>query len=394
MRFRINRGAILGAIVAVAGSALALSTSYALYTKAPEDKTINISAHTDKDITLNATNIKRASDNDAYISPDHPDVFTFDMSATRPSDQSEWYQDYFVAKLTVTINANSDELITALKSSTVEIDKDGLNEQSSGDETQGTSLSYVETLDEGENGNTYTSFYGDYWKSNGAKIEYSSATATGPNTGGDGAGGSSGEQTPQSLDNEGSLQYSISGSTTVVLPVTSYLENTVLRATAKLSLGEMTAENFVNLTRATDGADYSVSIDLSRVDDSYQLAYVRGSMNNWQDQDKYQMVPDPKANSTQGFVWIYSTHNKSDLITPYTSDNTGDEWKCVKPQASGGSDVYCDSNTNNHKLDQSNTGGSGNNFDTIGWTGTNSTDIQQWKFTEGQCGYSNQTGGN
>ena len=195
MKFRINRGALLGTLVAFTGSAIAISTAFALYTKYPTDQSIHISAHTDDDIVLNVGTI--TNDNQANLQPGTSRTFDFTLGATKTA-ASTYNQNVFIANLNVTVSSENATLLSAIK--------------------QNSSIA----LDTGDN-----NYYGSYWKGqspdfNTPPISEGSFTVT--------------QYLPIPVDDTGTLQL-----------------------TANLSLGEMSETDFIGLDEATYNVNISLT---------------------------------------------------------------------------------------------------------------------------------------
>ena len=195
MKFRINRGALLGTLVAFTGSAIAISTAFALYTKYPSDQSIHISAHTDDDIVLNVGTI--TNDNQANLQPGNSRTFDFTLVATKTA-ASTYNQSSYIAQLNVTISSENDTLLNAIKANS--------------------SI----TLDTGDN-----NYYGSYWK--GQSPDFITPTIS-----------------------EGSF------TVTQYLPIPVDDAGT-LQLTANLSLGEMSETDFIGLDEATYNVNISLT---------------------------------------------------------------------------------------------------------------------------------------
>lgn len=195
MKFRINRGALLGTLVAFTGSAIAISTAFALYTKYPTDQSIHISAHTDDDIVLNVGTI--TNDNQANLQPGNSRTFDFTLGATKTA-ASTYNQSSYIAQLNVTISSENDTLLNAIKANS--------------------SI----TLDTGDN-----NYYGSHWKGqspdfNTPTISEGSFTVT--------------QYLPIPVDDAGTLQL-----------------------TANLSLGDMSETDFIGLDEAAYNVNISLT---------------------------------------------------------------------------------------------------------------------------------------
>lgn len=196
MKFRINRGALLGTLVAFTGSAIAISTAFALYTKYPTDQSIHISAHTDDDIVLNVGTI--TNDNQANLQPGTSRTFDFTLGATKTA-ASTYNQSSYIAQLNVTISSENATLLSAIK--------------------QNSPIA----LDTGDN-----NYYGDFWSSQ--TLNFSTGT-----------------------DSEGSF------TVTQYLPIPVDDAGT-LQLTANLSIGEMSETDFIGLDEAAYNVNISLTV--------------------------------------------------------------------------------------------------------------------------------------
>lgn len=108
---------IIGALIALCGSAVAIGTAFALYTgNLPEDKTIQIGTKTTGDVQLEAS-VKNAH-SEQIINPDSVErCVEFYAGFTTPSE-STYIQDYYYAKLEFKVSSESTGLIAALKDET------------------------------------------------------------------------------------------------------------------------------------------------------------------------------------------------------------------------------------------------------------------------------------
>ena len=113
---------IIGALIALCGSAVAIGTAFALYTgNLPDDKTIQIGTKTTGDVQLKA-GVKNADTTHQVLSPvsdpeDDNRCITFNAGFTTQSE-SVYIQDYYYAKLEFKISSESTGLIAALKNQT------------------------------------------------------------------------------------------------------------------------------------------------------------------------------------------------------------------------------------------------------------------------------------
>ncbi len=109
---------IIGALIALCGSAVAIGTAFALYTgNHPEDKTIQIGTKTTGDVQLEAS-VKNADTDHRVLSPaSNERCVVFNAGFTTPSE-STYIQDYYYAKLEFKVSSTSADLIVALKDET------------------------------------------------------------------------------------------------------------------------------------------------------------------------------------------------------------------------------------------------------------------------------------
>ncbi|MBR0033632.1 MAG: hypothetical protein IJP60_01275 [Bacilli bacterium] len=109
---------IIGALIALCGSAVAIGTAFALYTGTlPEDKTIQIGTKTTGDVQLEAS-VKNADTDHQVLSPaSNERCIVFNAGFTTQSE-STYIQDYYYAKLEFKVSSESTGLIAALKDET------------------------------------------------------------------------------------------------------------------------------------------------------------------------------------------------------------------------------------------------------------------------------------
>lgn len=113
---------IIGALIALCGSAVAIGTAFALYTgNLPEDKTIQIGTKTTGDVELKA-GVKNPDTDHKILSPVSDPLqdnrcITFNAGFTTQTE-SVYIQDYYYAKLEFKISSESTGLIAALKDET------------------------------------------------------------------------------------------------------------------------------------------------------------------------------------------------------------------------------------------------------------------------------------
>lgn len=109
---------IIGALIALCGSAVAIGTAFALYTGTlPDDKTIQIGTKTTGDVQLEAS-VKNDDADHQVLSPASVErCIVFNAGFTTPSE-STYIQDYYYAKLEFKVSSESTDLIAALKTET------------------------------------------------------------------------------------------------------------------------------------------------------------------------------------------------------------------------------------------------------------------------------------
>lgn len=109
---------IIGALIALCGSAVAIGTAFALYTgNLPEDKTIQIGTKTTGDVQLQAS-VKNADEDHEVLNPaSNERCIVFNAGFTTESE-SVYIQDYYYAKLEFKVSSSSADLIAALKDET------------------------------------------------------------------------------------------------------------------------------------------------------------------------------------------------------------------------------------------------------------------------------------
>ncbi len=108
---------IIGALIALCGSAVAIGTAFALYTgNLPAEKTIQIGTKTTGDVQLEAS-VKNAH-SEQVINPNSVErCIEFYAGFTTPSE-STYIQDYYYAKLEFKVSSESTKLIGFLKEET------------------------------------------------------------------------------------------------------------------------------------------------------------------------------------------------------------------------------------------------------------------------------------
>lgn len=109
---------IIGALIALCGSAVAIGTAFALYTgNLPAEKTIQIGTKTTGDVQLEAS-VKNADADHQVLSPASQErSIVFNAGFTTPSE-STYIQAYYYAKLEFKVSSESTGLIAALKDET------------------------------------------------------------------------------------------------------------------------------------------------------------------------------------------------------------------------------------------------------------------------------------
>ena len=109
---------IIGALIALCGSAVAIGTAFALYTGTlPAEKTIQIGTKTTGDVQLEA-GVKNADTEHRVLSPASSErCIVFNAGFTTQSE-STYIQDYYYAKLEFKVSSESTGLIAALKDET------------------------------------------------------------------------------------------------------------------------------------------------------------------------------------------------------------------------------------------------------------------------------------
>ena len=109
---------IIGALIALCGSAVAIGTAFALYTGTlPAEKTIQIGTKTTGDVQLEA-GVKNADTEHRVLSPASRErCIVFNAGFTTQSE-STYIQDYYYAKLEFKVSSESTGLIAALKDET------------------------------------------------------------------------------------------------------------------------------------------------------------------------------------------------------------------------------------------------------------------------------------
>lgn len=251
---RSFKSLVIGGLIAVVGSAASLGAAFALYENIDEPVSMEIGAHTTKDVTIVATEgtWKKTNDTEGTGTTESPALapgeewgFTFNSYFTKESG-STYTQDYFLAKLSMTVKGSRSLL-------------DKLSVESN---------IYVDSLKD-------SGYYSGFWAQDAHRK--ANFTVTGE-------------------DSDASMTASLY----VVLPTQEKL-NDGLQITAYFSLPkELTDSDFV----ALNGAVFSISGTLDEATDfDYKNAYIVGDFNNWTKSDPYLMVPNPKSDN---FQWMYT----------------------------------------------------------------------------------------
>lgn len=299
-RYRFNKGAIVGAIVAIAGSAIAISTTYAIYVKTPGDISFTIGAQVDGDLNYS---ISIVSDDENALNPELDRSIVLDLGATN-SSVSTYTQANALAKLSVTISSESEAFITALAdNSTVDV------------------------------GTGDTDYFGSYWQGE-ADFDFSSAEVVSGAT------------------------YYVEASKSFPIPVD---ESGDLQATLTLSIGDMDIDTFL----AVNEASFSVDVELTAIDEDYDIAVIVGDFNEWSPADSiYEMVPNPKADSYQ---WMWDNDTGEDIIIP-----DGSYYKTCMRDAN----TWCaDNNDSDHYGSNEGNWYMSSDYQFIYWDGGNQTSL-------------------
>ena len=109
---------IIGALIALCGSAVAIGTAFALYTgNLPADKTIQIGTKTTGDVVLHA-DVKDAALANKVLTPAARERCIVFNAGFTTNEESVYIQDYYYAKLEFKVSSESEAMIAALKKET------------------------------------------------------------------------------------------------------------------------------------------------------------------------------------------------------------------------------------------------------------------------------------
>lgn len=292
---------LLGALIALGGSALAIGSAFALYTGGlPEDKSIQIGTKTTGDIELHG-GVLDADAGNAVLTPDNVQRTIKFSAGFTPSEGSVYVQDYYLAKLEFKISSASTGLIDALKTH-----------------------SWVE-LGTQSGDNAYGRYWGWSWTEQGERV-----------TSGDGAYSAqnhlNGESKVVAQDGK-----SVSWSTHYPLFKGAAVSQFLLH----VNMEGIEKDDY----KAIAEKSYTVDFNISEPDSDYGMAYVVGTATGgWEDKDEYRMTVNAKA--ADAYEWIFKTgteDGKQKLID-------GGEYKLHI------GDNYCDSDSANHTWSDSNKG--------------------------------------
>ena len=243
---------LLGALVALGGSILAIGSAFALYTGAslPENKDIIIGTKVTGDVVLHAS-VTDADTAHATLTPENlTRTVMLKAGFTAPSD-SVYIQDYYYAKLTFKVASDSTDLIDAIA-----------------DET------WVKLGTQEVENNTY----GTYWKDN---------TLNGSNK-------------VVAVDNK-----SVSWSMNYPLFKGEAISQFEFRVQLK---HDISAAEYLAIAEQT----YTVDFEVEEADE--EMAYVVGTaVGGWEDRDEFRMTINAKESFKQYMFKTGTEDNKSKL---------------------------------------------------------------------------------
>lgn len=251
---------LLGALIALGGSALAIGTAFALYTGTlPEDKSIQIGTKTSGDIVLHGGVVDADSTHATLTPSSHERILTLSAGFTTNST-SVYIQDYYLAKLEFKISSTSTGVIDALKEH-----------------------SWIELgVQSGDNA------YGSYWGWTWSDAEGHTGTRSGT--------------TSQNHLNSDAKVVAADG------------KSVSWSAHYPLFKGEAVSQFLfhVNMERISDAdykliaeSSYAVDFNISEPDSDYGMAYVVGTATGgWEDKEEFRMTVNAKAS---GYEWMFKT---------------------------------------------------------------------------------------
>lgn len=255
---------------AVALAAGAVGTSFALYTSFGTEKQVNIGVRTDTDVNYAISAVTK--EGNTAMSPDNKtDTYNFDIQGIKQADTA-FAQPYVLARLEITITPSTPELGKVITPTAVVEYKSG---------THFANTSELNTVNFGtvnnENG-VWTGILETY-------IYTGVSMTTAPNDGG------TADHNPVQL-------------------------NVTLA-------DEVTGETYVN-----SYAEESYTVDIKVTEaTNFEVAYLRGGMNGWEDNDAYEMVANIEASSWE-WMWLGTiaegTEMKAHKTNTWSADDTGD----------------------------------------------------------------------
>lgn len=258
---------LLGSLIALGGSLVAVGTAFALYRGTlPVDKTIQIGTKTSGDVVLNAS-VANADSEHAMLTPtNYSRSIVFNAGFTNNSG-SVYNQPYYLAHLEFKISSASKGMIDALKDH-----------------------SWVE-LGTQSGSNAYGAWFGWTWSDDAGLTE--NLPHTGTRSGTTNRNHLNGKAAVVAADGK-SVSWSVNYPLFAGTDVSEFLFHVQMEG--------IDDDDYLAIAESS----YTVNFNVSDVDyTGYEAAYIVGdATGGWEDKDEYRMVPNAKAS---GFEWMYKT---------------------------------------------------------------------------------------
>lgn len=246
------RSYIIGAAVAILGSAVSLASGFALFSRDAEDKTINITvggqatAPVIDEITIATTDPVWQEGSDEKLQPNATDIFDLTATFTASAD-CEYKQPVLPVDMTVTITSSNENLLNYMKAAGTKVEADPDAE-----------------------------YYGTFWAADGqSTAEFSQAEVT---------------------QSEESSLYSMTSTKTILLE-----KGVDLDIRGSVTVGALSDDDFI----ALNGQDssYTLTVDFSEPQ-NYNYAYIVSESTSFEkDIIAQRMYPNPIKGE---FQWSYN----------------------------------------------------------------------------------------
>ena len=289
---------LLGALIALGGSALAIGTAFALYTGTlPEDKSIQIGTKTSGDIVLHAGVVDADSAHAKLTPTAHQRTLAFSAGFTT-NDSSVYIQDYYLAKVEFKISSADAKVINALSEhSWVELGvQDGVNS------------------------------YGSYWGWTWSDAEHKTGTRS--------------NYTDQNRLNGNVVDVATDGkSVSWAAHYPLFKGEAVSRFLFHVNMEGISDADYKEIAESS----YSVDFNVSEPDVGYDMAYVVGTATGgWEDKEEFRMTVNAQADA---YEWMFKTGTeagKQKLVAGEYKLHVGTN--------------YCDNDSSNHTWNEADNG--------------------------------------